>query len=235
MQSHFIKINDSQDSDNGAVARQLYDLVCRTDFTQPGFALLRLAPDETSTGQRRLMVQLKEYLSSFHFKERGSRLDWFNMTRFDQKNTTKPHRDGAPSESLLILGYEPTVVKSNISMADYSKCAYELGLTPDKFLEEFNPMYEKGLELLAPFTTQISEFDPSFFQILIVNNSSSALSAKQQKWQGVLHSAIVSKDDAPRIINSTCIAPCGYIEAKPVSDEQISEFLESTTIAESYA
>lgn len=180
------------------------------------------------------MVDLKEMLSSLHYSIRGSSLEWFNMTRFDQKNTTKPHRDGAPSESLLILGYEPTSVRSKISMADYSRCAHELGITPDRFLEDFNPMYEKGLEKLAPFTTELREFDPASFQILIINNSSNPLSETEPKWQGVLHSATVSSDVAARVINSTCVAPTGISEFE-IGSKQIAEFLDAETVAGSYS
>jgi hypothetical protein len=235
MNPYFIEIDDRQQFDLGELARPVYKLACRTDFSQPGFALIKLPADETSAGLRRAMVNLKEMLSHEHREKRGVHLEWFNMTRFDQKNTTKPHRDGAPRESLLILGYEPTIVKSIISMADYSRCAHEMGITPDKFLEDFNPMYEKGLEKLAPYTTQILEFDPSSFQMLIVNNSSNALSSTEARWQGVLHSATVSNDAASRIINSTCIAPSDSIDSVMVEPAQLAAFLESDAVAGAYA
>ncbi|MEZ4538201.1 MAG: hypothetical protein R3D26_24850 [Cyanobacteriota/Melainabacteria group bacterium] len=40
-------------------------------------------------------------------------------------------------------------MKSVLTMADYSHVAYKLGLSPEQFLEEFNPMYEQGREQLA--------------------------------------------------------------------------------------
>ena len=44
--------------------------------------------------------------------------------------TTRPHRDGGPDECLLLLGYEPSSVPAELRMADYSRCAHGLGLTP---------------------------------------------------------------------------------------------------------
>lgn len=101
-------INAKQGIDIDSLADQIKMLTCRTDFDAPGFALVRLPEATSSLMQRTLMVSLKERLSNLLFEERGTRLGWFNMTRFDQKVTTKPHRDGAPAESLLILGYEKT-------------------------------------------------------------------------------------------------------------------------------
>jgi hypothetical protein len=106
-----------------------------------------------------------------------------------------------------------------------------MGITPDEFLEDFNPMYEKGLEKLASFTTEIREFDSSFFQILIVNNSSNPFSATKPRWQGVLHSATVSKDAAPRIINSTCVAPSDSIDSVMVGPDQLADFLDKDAVA----
>lgn len=120
-------------------------------------------------------------------------------------------------------------------MADYSRCAHEMGITPDEFLEEFNPMYEKGLEKLAPFVTQVREFDESSFQILIINNSSNPLSEGNRKWQGVLHSATVADDTAPRIINSTCVAPAGFSETTLVGPAQVADFLEMEQMSGTYS
>lgn len=187
----------------------VYDLVCRYGFDQPGFALLHQHNVTTSLELRREMVALKEELSSIHLSKSGMGLGWFTMGRFDQKNTTKLHRDGGPSESLLILGYEPTEVEAEVSMADYSACAHALCLTPDMFLEQFNPMYEHGLDKLSPYITVLESFDIKAFQILVVNNSSCPHDSTNPQWQGVLHGArmLSYEESQPRIINSTSVAP----------------------------
>jgi hypothetical protein len=242
MQSnHFIDLSRQQSINTANLAQYVYQLVCRCDFIQPGFALVRLPKEMTSLHQRRLMVDLKEQLSLLYQSDRGTALDWFNMTRFDQKNTTKPHRDGAPNDSLLLLGYEPTTVQSKLSMADYSKCAQTLGITPAAFLEDCNPMYEKGLELLAPYTIQVSEFDITRYQLLIINNSCNPLLEGESTWQGVLHCATVSTDSGSRVINSTSICPAAkespseVQEYSPVSAEAVNDFLSQTTLTGTYS
>ena len=37
--------------------------------------------------------------------------------------TTKPHRDGAPDESLLMLGYEPSAIASEVTLSDWPQTA----------------------------------------------------------------------------------------------------------------
>lgn len=85
-------------------ASRVYDRACRTDFSAPGFALLRQSHIKDSLQHRRELVELKESLSDIHQNNSGKKLGWFTMSRFDQKNTTKLHRDGGPDQSLLILG-----------------------------------------------------------------------------------------------------------------------------------
>ena len=219
--------------DMAALSAQVFNLVCRTDHSSCGFALIKLPADFGSQKQRRMMVALKEGLSALHSDARGLPLEWFNMIRFDQKNTTKPHRDAAPAESLLILGYEPSEVKSRLSMYDYSARSVARGITPEQFLEDFNPMYtqayERGLAELADFAWDIDCFDAGTYQILVVNNSCTAYSKETPKWQGVLHSAVVENSPGSRVINSTCVAP--QADFAVVEEEIIAKFLNDDTLA----
>lgn len=187
MLDYFTDTTVDKEFEIAQIAAKVYKTACREEFTECGFALIKLPATETSKGLRQKIVDLKDALSDLHQNDRGTPLGWFNMTRFDQQTTTKPHRDASPSESLLILGYEPTPIESSLLMADYSKCAYEMGITPDAFLADFNPMYEKGLEKLAPFITRLGKFDKTSFQILVINNSSQAYSVNNKSWCGVLH------------------------------------------------
>lgn len=232
------------------LAKSIYKLVCRKDFTQPGFALVRQAAVKSSIEQRQSICALKEALSDLYVadptidfesdsEKEERKLDWFNLNRFDQQNSTKPHRDGAPEESLLILGYEPSAVTSELSMSDYSKLANDMGLTPNQFLEDHNPMYEEGNELLTPVTTRLTAFNPQYFQLVIVNNSSAPVDPAKARWQGVLHCAKVQKlERAQRVINSTVVCPVKYlISDDHLSKDQIQErerwFLTSLDLQES--
>lgn len=220
----------SDDLSLQALGELAFSMVCRRDFQAPGFALVRLGPSETSTGQRQKMIAIKEIFSQLFFKQCGKTIGWFNLNRFDQSNTTKLHRDGAPNESLLILGYEPSEVESIISMADYSKCAHEMGITPEEFLHTHNPMYEKGMEALKPYVQNVSDFDPSTSQILIINNSMCNYQTENSQWQGVLHGARVQANGSSRIINSTCVFAKHPHEPERISETDVQRFLSDADV-----
>lgn len=211
------------------IAEAVYSRVFRTDFSPPGFALIDLGPNCGSESQRRLMVDLKNELDRLERKHRGRELVYQSLTRFDQQVTTKPHRDGGPDESILMLGYEPSSIQSRLEMSDYSKCAHDLGIAPAEFLDQFNPMFSDGLDRLAAYTTPIADFDNTSFQIMIINNSMNQLS---DGLQGVLHTATIinPNPELRRIINSTMIAsvPQGHDESDSVKEQ--NEFLTTDVV-----
>jgi hypothetical protein len=223
---YFIK--DTELSSPQKLAAAIYRLVCRTNFAAPGYALVRQTKIQSSRAQRESLVELKENLSHVHQTVAGSPLGWFSLNRFDQKTTTRPHRDAGPAQSLLLLGYEPSKVTSDMLIADYSACAHQLGLSPVQFLEEFNPKYQKGMQNLAPYIMPLVEFDPSFYNILVVNNSSTPLNRQEFHWQGVLHCAeIYGNSTQPRVINSTSIRPLGSGEEDIIDGTTVQQFLTS--------
>jgi len=211
------------------IAEAAYLEVFRTDFSHPGFALFNLGPEFGSLQQRRLMVLLKDELARLDHRHRGRFLYYQSLGRFDQQATTKPHRDGGPDESILMLGYEPTVVQSRISLLEYSKCAFELGITPAEFLDRNNPMFPDGLNRLANYTTTPTEFDHSSFLILVINNSVSAFG--KGRLQGVLHTAEIVTPDAEevRLINSTMIG-CGNHPKASASSSDVADFISTDQI-----
>jgi hypothetical protein len=221
-------IVDTDASSPQEMAAEVYRLACRTSFAPPGFALLRQTQTTSSKAQRQSLVELKENLSRIHQATVGQALGWFSLNRFNQKTTTRPHRDAGPAQSLLLLGYEPSSVASDLFIADYSACAYQLGLSPVQFLEEFNPMYQKGKQHLAPYVMPILDFDSSFYQILVINNSSTPLNRTDRNWQGVLHFAQMSgNSSASRLINSTSVMPLAPGEEEAVSVKDLEQFLTS--------
>ena len=209
-----------KDQSPSDIAEASYRSVFRTDFTQPGFALINLGSNYSSERQRQLMVDLKNEFSRVESWHRGRELVYQSLTRFDQQVTTKPHRDGGPDESILMLGYEPSLIKSRLEMSDYSKCAHDLGMTPVQFLDQFNPMFRGGQERLAEYATPIDDFDNTSFQIIIINNSLNPLG---NGLVGVLHTATILNPnrDLRRVINSTMIAPVprGHGEGMTVAEQ----------------
>ncbi|MGZ0171116.1 MAG: hypothetical protein ACKVHE_16305 [Planctomycetales bacterium] len=57
--------------------------------------MINLGPEFGSQQQRRLMVELKRAFDTLDRKQRGRRLAYQSLGRFDQQVTTKLHRAGA--------------------------------------------------------------------------------------------------------------------------------------------
>ena len=78
------------------LAQEVFRRVLRTDFRQPGFAILAFPQSLSSRALRETMVALKGELSRLFFDQWGERLEYLSMGRFNQQTTTKLHLDGAP-------------------------------------------------------------------------------------------------------------------------------------------
>ena len=192
-----------------SVAAEVYRLTCRVDFDVPGFCLLDLGHELESGAFRRLMVDLKREMALIHQSKTGNTLIYLSASRFDQQQTTRPHLDGGPEECLLMLGYEPSAIDAEITIFDYAKCAFDLGLSPDDFMGRYNPMFKPGNDILQPYATRLGCFSKNNYQIVCVNNSSAPYSPSRTAWQGTLHTATIRAPDRSRsrIVNSTMIAP----------------------------
>jgi hypothetical protein len=210
----------------------VYERVCRTDFLAPGFCLLNLGTQLSSQQFRHIMLALERAMRPIHRARLGRDLVLLSAGRFDQQATTKPHRDGGPDECFLMLGYEPSTVQADLLMSDYSRYAYDLGMTPREFLDKHNPMFVAGECLLEGYTTRVSCFCNENYQILFVNNSNAPFSAEVPAWQGVLHTAVIRNPDASarRVVNSVMVAsvPVGVSEA--ISESEQEEFMQTEVV-----
>src|SRR5207244_9200311 len=112
---------------------KVFDLVWRFDFKAPGFALLDIEAEVDSHTLRSWMVALKQRLSEIAVHRGRKPFLFRSLARFDQQVTTNFHLDGAPAESMLILGYEPSKVESCLFLADFTRAAFDLGITPERF------------------------------------------------------------------------------------------------------
>jgi hypothetical protein len=211
-------------------AEKVFDLAWRFDFTAPGFCLLDPGPRVDSHTLRSWMVDLKERLSEVGVRRGRPPFIFRSMARFDQQETTKFHLDGAPAESMLILGYEPSRVYSRLFLADYTHAAFDLGITPHQFLQDFNPMYRKGEDLLGRYFTELSLFGVDHARILVVNNSSLPFTEDRTNSLGVMHKAIiVTPDEAERrIVNSTMLVT----EGEEIGVEKREEFVRTHKISQ---
>lgn len=223
-------MQNSKDISN--IAKKIYKSVFRTNFDEPGFYLVDLQRDMTSNEFRKFMVSIKEELSKIHISKYKKTLLYLSVGRFDQQESTKPHLDGGPEESILMLGYEPSCVDSIIEIADYTKCAYDLGVTPDKFMQDYNPMFEFNKNILQPYNQEIKSFNKSSYQILCINNSSAPYITNKPYWQGVLHTATITNSDSSkqRIINSTMFTSASLKTPNIISEDEIDYFIKTTEI-----
>lgn len=213
-----------------AQAEAVFDLVWRFDFAAPGFAALDIPPGPDSHTLRSWMVDLKQRLSEIGVRRGRGRFVYRSMARFDQQVTTKFHLDGVPDQSMLMLGYEPSRVRSRLFLADYTRAAFDLGITPQRFLQDFNPMYKKGEDLLARYVTELPQPHDGHSRILLINNSSLPFTEARTNPLGVMHKAIiVSPDDAERrIVNSTMLA---VGEGEEIGSEQQRDFVTTDQIS----
>ena len=202
----------------------------RLDFSAPGFCLLDLGRAVDSHDLRSLMLDLRGRSSAIASRRGGESFVYRSLGRFDQQETTKFHLDGAPERSLLRLGYEPSNVRS-LSLADYARCAFDLGITPQRFLDDFNPMYRKGEGLLARYVTELPQPADGHSRILLINNSSLPYTEARSNPLGVLHKAeIIDPDESQRrIVNSIMLTVGG---PEDVGDEALRAFVATEEISQ---
>ncbi len=217
----------------GQVAAEVYPDVFRHDFNGGGFALIQLTDSPSSSEFRRYMIAFQSELDSLVSAARGERLRFQSLARFDQQTTTKFHLDGGPDESILMLGYEPTEVRSSVALADYVRAAHDLGLTPQEFMDQHNPMFVSGEKLIAGYVHTLDEFDATRFQILFINNSRLPWSETGTHSLGVLHQATILNPDPSksRIINSTMMAVVSPNAAEVVTECELNEFVATNHVA----
>lgn len=157
------------------VGGEVFRRVWRSSTAAPGFAVVVLDSPVSSRELRRAMWELVEPFPVRFAPER--------LGRFDQQVSSKFHRDGAPDLSLLLLGYEPTTVRSRVFVADAATAARQAGIGVREFLAAFNPMFPAGEDKLRPFVTDL-DVPTAAAHIVAVNNSVEL---------GLLHRAIINQ------------------------------------------
>lgn len=219
--------------DIGRLAEWMYSRALRETFDAPGFALIQFLPSLASADLRRIMVGLKRTMSSLHRGRLGRELCYRSMGRFNQQTTTKFHLDGAPEQSFLMLGYEPSDVDSELAMADYSRAAFDLSLTPAEFLERHNPMFPAQEMKLTGYITRLTAFDRRRPQIVCINNSRQPFVPQAGHQLGVFHQATIvqPRSDAARIVNSTMIGICPDLTGETFSPESQLEFQQTDRVS----
>ncbi len=216
----------------GKTASEIFGLVWRFDFLAPGFCLLDLGPHVDSCSLRSAMAALKMQLSEV-LSPLGKKFVYRSLGRFNQQVTTKFHLDGAPAESLLMLGYEPSNVRSRLWLADYVHCAFDRGLTPDQFMNDLNPMFHPGEEALTDYVTELPQPDSGHSRILLINNSLLPFTDSQTNPLGVMHKAeiVEPKAEESRIVNSVMLTTTALSKPDLIGEEQESAFVTTDAIS----
>jgi hypothetical protein len=212
------------------LAELIYKKVLRTDFNEPGFVVIDFGVAFTSEKLRACMVQLKEDLSRIHIERTDQQLCYQWMGRFDQQESTKFHIDNAADQSFLMLGYEPTAVRSKIYFADFNQLIQSMNISGDEYFKNFNPMFTDGEKLLSPFITEIEAFDEKTYKIILMNNSNTNT---PNGTLGVFHKAeIIEKDETrQRVINSVMIYSTDVGEIDNYSKESQQNFIYTNEIS----
>ncbi|MEM9071543.1 MAG: hypothetical protein AAGE52_23755 [Myxococcota bacterium] len=131
------------------------------------------------------------------FRTKRRVLSPVSLTRFDQQQTTRWHVDGGPDASVLVLGYEPTEVRSEVYVCDLGRVAARLGTD----LVDAAMRAQRGE--CDPWIAELGKRLPLRFDdypIVVLNNS-------VDRSGGVLHRARVeAKPSASRVVNSALFA-----------------------------
>jgi hypothetical protein len=218
----------NEDTTNSAADRVAKALF-RTDLSGPGFALLDLGPGWTPRQFRAALVDLCDKLGGAYQRDFGRQLQFLSLGHFDQQVTTEAHLDGGPDESLLVLGYEPTAVRSRLFLVDYVRGACDRGMTPREFLARHNPMYREGRQTLEAYTTEVLGLNPDHYQVLFINNSSLPSDQRHRGMLGVLHKAVIVNPDPARSrhVNSIMLGVAEIGQPPPIPDEAVQAFIET--------
>lgn len=209
----------------------MFQAVWRRNLSSPGFDWLDYGCELNSRGLRERMLDLARSFSDSLVRRCGQGLAIVSMGRFDQQMSTRFHLDGAPDASLLLLGYEPSEVRSTLSIADYSRCAVKLGLSPTEFLDRFNPLFPVGEAALACEVTHLPAVRPGCSRLVAINNSRLPLDTTGRNTPGVLHRGTIPLPDhkRSRVVNSVILAPSEHRELD--FDRFARDFIESDAIS----
>ncbi|MCM4167190.1 hypothetical protein KCTC52924_02770 [Arenibacter antarcticus] len=186
------------------IAQFCIENVFRTKTNKPGFVHLDFGKNIDSYQLRTIMVALKKELSKFTLEQFNKKLSYHWLVRFNQQVDTPYHLDNAGDQSFLMLGYEPSEIKSELYLADYVKYANDSATAPKDYLKKFTPIFEDGESLLEPYTTKVKPFKNDTYKIVLINNSKPM---SGQETLGVFHKARIFEPDLnkDRIVNSMLI------------------------------
>lgn len=199
--------------------------VWRTTADRPGFATLVTDRQPTSSELRRAMLDIASAFGELAHRpfvvER--------VGRFDQQVSTRFHRDGAADVSLLLLGYEPTTVESQLFLHDPFRTAGSE--SPFEYLRRNKPMTKEGDDELMRHAVNVLG-SPARAHLVVVNNCTVLENPPPGHPLGVLHRGLIPMPDpaARRVINSMGLMFAGEPHREPVSAERLAWFRDGDSL-----
>ena len=212
------------------IAEQSFQSIFRTTTKAPGFMHLVFSKKELTPYQfRSIMIDLKKELSKLSVSKLKKKLSYHWLVRFDQQVNTPFHVDNAAKQSILLLGYEPSTIKSELHLADYHAFANKAFVKPEDYYNNFEPVFKEDEVVLKPFISKINSGDKDHYTIVIINNSSPK--AKLETL-GMFHKALIKNKDLgkTRIVNSMVL---NIVSIDEISEDKKNEnnFLSSNLIS----
>ncbi|GEQ85109.1 hypothetical protein ULMS_06170 [Patiriisocius marinistellae] len=212
------------------LAKQCFKKVFRTTTEAPGFMHLVFDKKQLTPYQfRSIMIDLKKELSALNVSKFNKKLSYHWLVRFDQQVNTPFHVDNAADQSILLLGYEPSDIESELQLADYHKYANKAYNTQEDYFNRFTPIFKEDDALLKPFTSKIKSYDNTHYSIVIINNSNPKSNLETL---GLFHKAVILNKDLSksRIVNSMVL---NVVSTDEITEDEKKEsiFLNSTVIS----
>ena len=226
MQRDFVMMNVKKET-IAQLAEKSFKSVFRTTTEAPGFVHFIFNKEEFTPFQfRALMIALKKEISKRILSTYQQKLSNHWLVCFDQQVDTPFHVDNAAAHSILMLGYEPSEVASELHLADYHAYAHKTFRNPSAYFHKFTPIFKDDEEKLTPFSTKININTEEQYSIVIMNNSSPTLEATTL---GMFHKAVMLTKDAKksRIVNSMVL---NIVPEESLTDdtEKENQFLHHT-------
>lgn len=185
---------------------EVFKRVLRRDLSGPGFAWVALG---TRPVGRSLGALVRAFQRAYA-RARGRVLRPVAAGVFDQRHTTRSHRDQGPEESYLFLGYEASACGSRLLAVDDLRCARDLGLESLAALEaRAHPLAPDGEAVLAGYEQSIGALRPGERALAVINNSRGPSSRGGEGALGLRHRAFLDENPSknPRRVRSVLLAP----------------------------
>ena len=212
------------------IAEKSFTTVFRTTTEALGFMHLVFSKKEITPYQfRSIMIDLKKEFSKLSVSKFNKKLSYHWLVRFDQQVNTPFHVDNAAEQSILMLGYEPSNIKSELHLADYHAYANKAYKKPKDYFNKFTPVFKGDEDVLKPFISKIKSVDNDHYSIVIINNSSPKSNTDTL---GLFHKALIIKEDLSksRIVNSMVL---NLVSIDTITEDQQKEnnFLNTNLIS----